>query len=103
LLKGGVRAYAELRLQAMESGKTWNHASTDFVPSEWFIYAGQTDNAIAALSIQIDRHDPAALQIAVDPAYESLRHDARFQMLVRRTGLSIPTTLRRNAWRDIWE
>ena len=103
LLKGGVKAYAELRLQAMESGKTWNHASTDFVPSEWFIYAGQTDNAIAALSIQIDRHDPAALQIAVDPAYESLRHDARFQMLVRRTGLSIPTTLRRNAWRNIWE
>jgi DNA-binding winged helix-turn-helix (wHTH) protein len=103
LLQSGPKAYAEMRLQAMLSGKTWNHASTDFVPSEWFVFAGQTDNAIAALSSQINRQDPAALQIAVDPAYEPLRHDARYQMLVRRMGFSIPTTLKRNDWHNVWE
>jgi tetratricopeptide (TPR) repeat protein len=103
LLTGGPKAYAELRLNAIESGKTWNHVSTDFVPSEWFVYAGQTDNAIAALSSQIDRHDPAALQIAVDPAYAPLRHDLRYQMLLRRMGLSAPVPLGQNSWRSIWD
>jgi DNA-binding winged helix-turn-helix (wHTH) protein/Tfp pilus assembly protein PilF len=103
LLEGGPKAYAELRLNAIESGKAWNHVSTDFVPSEWFVYAGQTDNAIAALSSQIDRHDPAALQIAVDPAYTPLRHDSRYQMLLRRMGLSVPTPLGPNTWHSIWD
>jgi DNA-binding winged helix-turn-helix (wHTH) protein/Tfp pilus assembly protein PilF len=103
LRERGPKAYAELRLSAIESGKTWNHVSTDFVPSEWFVYAGQTDNAIAALSSQIDRHDPAALQIAVDPAYEPLRHDPRYQMLLRRMGLPIPTPLGQKNWHNIWD
>jgi DNA-binding winged helix-turn-helix (wHTH) protein/tetratricopeptide (TPR) repeat protein len=99
----GVKSYAEQRLKAIESGKTWQHASLDFVPSEWFLYAGQRDNAIAALSSQIDRHDPAALQIAVDPAYKSLRQDPRYLMLLRRMHLALPTPLDRNDWRGIWE
>lgn len=103
LREGGPKAYAELRLSAMRSGKTWNHDSTDFVPSEWFVYAGQMDKAIAALSGQIDRHDPAALQIADDPAYGPLRHDPRYQMLLRRMGLPIPTPLGQKNWHDIWE
>jgi len=103
LLKGGPKAYAELRLNSIKSGKTWNHGSTDFVPSEWFVYAGQTDNAIAALSIQIDRREPAALQIAVDPAYQPLRHDPRYQMLLRRMGFSMPTPLGPNNWHAVWD
>jgi DNA-binding winged helix-turn-helix (wHTH) protein/Tfp pilus assembly protein PilF len=103
LPQGGPKAYAELRLRAIESGKNWNHISTDFVPSEWFVYAGQTDNAIAALSSQIDRRDPAALQIAVDPAYEPLRRDFRYQMLLQRMGLSVPTPLGQKSWHGIWD
>lgn len=103
LRQGGPKAYAELRLRAIESGKKWQHAGTDFVPSEWFVFAGQTDNAIAAFSSQFARRDPAVLQIAVNPAYLPLHNDARFQMLVHRLGFTIPSPLDRNAWRSVWE
>jgi DNA-binding winged helix-turn-helix (wHTH) protein/Tfp pilus assembly protein PilF len=103
LQKNGMRAYAEQRLKAIESGKAWRRVSNDFVPSEWFIYADQRDNAIAALSSQIDRRDPAALQIAVDPAYASLRQDPRYLMLLRRVHFSVPVLLGRNDWHSIWE
>jgi hypothetical protein len=90
-------------LSATESGKHWNHDSIDVIPSEWFVYAGQIDKAIAALSGQIDRHDPAALQIADDPAYAPLQQDLRYQMLLRRMGLPIPTPLGQKSWHDIWD
>lgn len=103
LESGGPAAYARLRLQAIESGEQWKTASNDLVPSEWFVFAGQNDSAIAALNTQIERHDRAALEIAVDPAYAPLRHDARYQMLVRRMGFSLPTPLEDHAWHSVWE
>lgn len=103
LESGGPTAYARLRLQVIESGEQWKTASNDLVPSEWFVFAGQNDSAIAALNTQIERHDRAALEIAVDPAYAPLRHDARYQMLVRRMGFSLPTPLEDHAWHSVWE
>ena len=103
LQSGGVKAYAEQRLKVIESGEQWKTANTDLVPSEWFIYAGQKDNAIAALNTQIELHDRAAREIAVDPAYKALRDDTRYQMLVRKMGLTLTTTLGRHAWHNAWD
>ncbi|MDE1161461.1 MAG: winged helix-turn-helix domain-containing protein [Acidobacteriaceae bacterium] len=103
LQSGGMKAYAELRLKVIESGKQWRTGHNDLVPSEWFVYAGQNDSAIAALNSQIERHDRAALQIAVDPAYAVLHHDPRYQMLVKRMGLTVPSPLGRHAWHSVWE
>ena len=100
---GGVKAYAEQRLKVIESGQQWKTANTDLVPSEWFVYAEQKDNAIAALNNQIEHHDRAAREIAVDPAYHDLWGDPRYQMLVKKMGLTLPATLGRHAWHTVWE
>jgi tetratricopeptide (TPR) repeat protein len=78
---GGVRAYARLRLAAAQSGLDNGQHSNDFVPAEWYAYSGERKKAIAALENMVSRHDPDALLIAVNPAYENLRMDPQFQSL----------------------
>jgi len=78
---GGMRAYAQIRLAAAQRGLDNGQHSNDFVPAEWYAYSGEREKAIAELGNMVSRHDPDALLIAVNPAYENLRSDPRFQSL----------------------
>jgi Tfp pilus assembly protein PilF len=85
---GGMRAYAQIRLAAAKSGLDNGQHSNDFVPAEWYAYSGEREKAIAELENMVSRHDPDALLIAVNPAYENLRTAPRFQSLSQRV---VPT------------
>jgi DNA-binding winged helix-turn-helix (wHTH) protein/TolB-like protein/Tfp pilus assembly protein PilF len=86
--RGGMRAYAQIRLAAAQSGLDNGQHSNDFVPAEWYAYSGEREKAIAELENMVSRHDPDALLIAVNPAYENLRTAPRFQSLSQRV---VPT------------
>jgi DNA-binding winged helix-turn-helix (wHTH) protein/Tfp pilus assembly protein PilF/TolB-like protein len=82
--RGGMRAYAQIRLAAAKSGLDNGQHSNDFVPAEWYAYSGEREKAIAELENMVSRHDPDALLIAVNPAYEDLHTAPRFQSLSQR-------------------
>jgi DNA-binding winged helix-turn-helix (wHTH) protein/tetratricopeptide (TPR) repeat protein len=88
---GGVPAYARVRLDAINSGAKWAHPN-DFDLAEWYTYAGDSARAIDALEQVAARHDSGALKIAVNPGYADLHQEARFQTLVARIGLRLPSS-----------
>ena len=91
-LRGGATAYAAVRVSAIEEHPeaTTSHPH-DFVPEEWYAFVGDRDHAIAALQQTIDRHDPSALDLAVNPMLDNLHRDPRFLSLLSRVGLSLPS------------
>ena len=88
--RGGVPAYAQVRLEAIKSGAHFAHAENDFDVAEWSVYAGHREDALAALGAKVARHDPSVLQMAVNPPYDELHQDPRFLALLARVGISLP-------------
>jgi len=90
--RGGASAYAAVRISAIEEHPeaTTSHPH-DFIPEEWYAFVGDRDHAIDALQQTIDRHDPSALDLAVNPMLDNLHRDPRFLSLLSRVGLSLPT------------
>ncbi|HEX8810873.1 MAG TPA: winged helix-turn-helix domain-containing protein [Terracidiphilus sp.] len=89
--RGGASAYAAVRLGAIEHNvDTARTHPGDFAAEEWYAYTGDRDRAIAALQQKIDRHEPSAINIAVNPMLDNLHNDPRFQAMLSRIGLSIP-------------
>lgn len=87
LRSGGVQAYARLRLQALATRKGISHEEQDFVPAEWYAYAGNWDQTMAELNRLVSTHSQAALQINLNPAYVPLHHDPRYFALLKQIGL----------------
>jgi TolB-like protein/DNA-binding winged helix-turn-helix (wHTH) protein/Tfp pilus assembly protein PilF len=56
-----------------------------FVPP--YIGLGDTGQALAALEKSVTAHSPGLTALKVDPIYDPLRGDPRFQLLLRRVGL----------------
>ena len=91
--RGGATAYAAVRVNAIEEHPEITIAHPhDFVPEEWYAFVGDRDHAIAALQQTIDRHDPSALDLAVNPMLDNLHRDPRFLSLLSRVGLSLPAS-----------
>ncbi|HLX83389.1 MAG TPA: winged helix-turn-helix domain-containing protein [Terriglobales bacterium] len=90
--RGGVPAYAQVRIDAAKSGTHWAHSENDFDLAEWYVYAGSREQSIQALEAKVARHDPGALQIAINPSYEDLHQDPRFLALLTRIGIALPRT-----------
>ena len=88
--RGGVPAYAKVRIDAAKSGIHWAHAENDFDLAEWYFYAGSREQALQALEAKVARHDHSALQIAINPSYEDLHQDPRFLALLSRIGIALP-------------
>lgn len=92
LKKGGLRAYAQVHLEAIKS-QQGTAQRNDFVASEWDICAGKRDEALAELEKTVSSHDIYSLGIGVDPIYSSLHHDPRFLKLLSTVGVSFPASL----------
>ncbi len=90
LTRGGIVAYARVRLKAIEGGRSYRHAETDFVPAEWYSIAGDHDKALADIEQMVARHDADALQLAVNPALSPLHNYPRFRAALTRVGLNPP-------------
>lgn len=91
--RGGVPAYARVRLDAIHSGmKTAPHGN-DFFPPEWYAQANQTDEALKAIRASIATHDGSVPGMAVVPAYRSLYANPEFQSIIAGIGLRIPARL----------
>jgi len=88
--RGGVPAYAQVRLKAIQHGYAFRHASTDFVAAEWYTIAGDHDKAVTELEHMLARHDPLILQLAANLSFVPLHNDTRFRAILTRAGLSQP-------------
>jgi len=87
--RGGVRAYARLRLAAIHSNTQWAHPN-DFLPAEWSLKAGDRSAAFRDIQEMVAKRDPDSLELAVSPAFEDLRGDPAFLALLRHAGLPLP-------------
>jgi TolB-like protein/Tfp pilus assembly protein PilF len=87
--RGGVTAYARVRVKGIESGHKWIHPN-DFEPSAWYLEAGDTRRSLAEIRKMVDSHDPDALELAVSPVYDRLHQDPEFLALLTRVGLTLP-------------
>ncbi len=91
--KGGVKAFAEVRVKAIESGnKAIARHPNDFVPSEWYAAVGDHDKAMANLQALADQHDNNTMFLASNPMLEPLHRDLRFLALLNRLGLTLPVS-----------
>lgn len=82
----GRKAEAEDTLRKMERlAETEYVAAMDLVSA--YIGLGERDRALRALEQACDGGDPSVRELLVDPMYDSLRADRRFQILLKRIGL----------------
>jgi len=68
-------------------------ARADNLDDPWFqaevhVLLGKNDRALSELSRAVAEREPILIYLKVDPAYDSIRSDPRFQELVQRVGLS---------------
>lgn len=84
----GRRAEAEKIIAELQAAPSDRYAATHDVA---MIYAGlgDTERALRYLDEAVTRHEADALNIKMEFAWQSLRSDARFQALLRRSGLLI--------------
>ncbi|ACO33397.1 winged helix-turn-helix domain-containing protein [Acidobacterium capsulatum] len=88
--RGGVAAYARIRIEAIREGmKTAPHGN-DFFPPEWYAQAGETQQALRAIRASIAMHDDGVPGMTVLPAYDSLHSNPEFRALLAGVGLNIP-------------
>jgi hypothetical protein len=65
------------------------HQQIDPAPFVWaYIGMGNKDQAFAWLEKAYSQHSYALITLKVEPGYDSLRSDPRFQDLMRRVGLA---------------
>jgi DNA-binding winged helix-turn-helix (wHTH) protein/tetratricopeptide (TPR) repeat protein len=87
----GIVAYALVRLAAIEQrSPETTRRGNDFEPAEWYAFTGQRDKAIASLQRVVTEHDGEAILLAVNPMFDNLHDDPRFQSLVHQVGLTLP-------------
>jgi len=87
----GIRGYARVHLAAALAQQQSSSHPNDFVMAEWYACAGEKDQAIHALEKIVANHSPLALELAIDPMYESLHRDPRYLALLVKVGLSLPS------------
>jgi tetratricopeptide (TPR) repeat protein len=92
LHQGGVKAYANLRLKAAsEDAEHFGNHPNDFSLAEWEAFLGQDDRALTQLEREVAAHDEAAMNFAVNSMFDRLHANPRFQALLSRTGLKLPS------------
>ena len=88
--EGGVHAYAQVRLKAIQESKGSEKHPNDFDLPEWYAIAGENKKAIGAIRKGIASHDPEILQLAVLPAFDNLHSDPAFLSILHDMHLTLP-------------
>lgn len=89
---GGIKAYARLRLNAI-GRKQGTQQVNDFMPAEWYVCAGEHEEALNELKHLAEVNDPFMLHVGVDPLFDSLHNDPRFKAVLSKAGVSVPDAL----------
>jgi hypothetical protein len=80
---------AQLRAALDEASKFKGSTRADALPAMVLAYSGAAakDEALALLEQAYSQHSSVVVALKVDPAYDFLRSDARFQNLLNRLSL----------------
>jgi adenylate cyclase len=83
---GGYQGWLEAKLSDLRKRSEHGHVSP-FEFAELYTAMGNKDMAMQYLEIGYHEHTAELVRLQVNPAYDDLRSDPRFQSLVRRIGL----------------
>lgn len=86
--KSGCRSATRVILedrQLKRSSGRWISSADD---AYFYVMLGEKDLALMALDKAVEERDPGVTALQVDPIFDSIRSDPRFQQLVHRVGLS---------------
>ena len=87
--KDGVKGYAILRLKAIQDTSLKKLHPNDFQATEWYIWIGDTEPALANLTALAQSHDPEFLDIVDSPVFDKLKHDPRYLLLLQQSRLTL--------------
>ena len=85
--EGGERGFREAYVEGLRPQEgAWAH---DFNMAAGLANLGRTDEALALLERVVDERHAIAIQIGVQPSFDVLKDDLRFQKLLERVGVGI--------------
>lgn len=88
LASKGPRGYWEKELEFSQSDDGTPEAyNSNFGAALLYTRLGQNDRAVESLELAFAQHQLAMTEIAIEPAFDPLRSDARFVTLLRRVGV----------------
>ena len=83
--RGGERGFREGYVEGLRPQEgAWAH---DFNMAAGLANLGRTEEALALLEKVVEEHQPIAVQLGVQPSFDVLMDDPRFQRLLERVGL----------------
>ena len=82
--RSATRVILEDRRLKRSSGR-WISSAED---AYFYVMLGEKDLALMALDKAVEERDPEVIALQVDPIFDSIRSEPRFQQLVHRVGLS---------------
>jgi DNA-binding winged helix-turn-helix (wHTH) protein/tetratricopeptide (TPR) repeat protein len=88
--KGGVAAYAEVRIRAMTDKKITERHPNDFEPAEWYMAAHRKQQAIAALQQMAAAHQNEFIDFIYSPIFAEIRDTQAFRALLTKYSLPLP-------------
>ena len=59
--------------------------------TEVYAWRGETHKAFERLQVSFDNHDTGTLSLLIDPLLRGLHHDARYNGLLAKIGLPVPS------------
>jgi TolB-like protein/DNA-binding winged helix-turn-helix (wHTH) protein len=86
--KSGYRSATRVVLENRRLKRSNGHWVSFADDAYWYITLGEKDLALMALDQAVRERDPGVTALQVDPIFDSIRSDPRFQQLVHRVGLS---------------
>lgn len=86
--RSGNRAKARLALEKMEEVKRQQHVDPAIMSSAAYLGMGENDKALSSLEDAYFARSNALTTLKVDPIYDSVRSEPRFQALIHQVGLT---------------
>jgi hypothetical protein len=84
---GGAEGYWKEVLRQRQSGAASPGPGSDLDTAAIYAALGDKEKALSLLSRAFDEHNMWLMNLKVDPRWDSLHSDARFQNLLERVGL----------------
>jgi DNA-binding winged helix-turn-helix (wHTH) protein/TolB-like protein len=86
----GTTVYALWRLQHLASLPDSGYHAHTLQQAEWQAYARNLPATLAAVKAMVHNHDPAVIQVGVDPAFKTYRSSDAFMQVYSSYGIQTP-------------